>query len=709
MQSDDININHIRERALEAYDLDQPMHRSEAIFRSVAEILIDYGHYTLPEWAPLSFKDGKKKLLVHGYEIDEEFGILTLFYLIDSHSKTPLHNMWNRELCASAEIEHAFESLESLAKLAAAKAIELSDDADPAAEMCELLYQFGSMGDNRISLSIFTTGEVSREGWKRSDRAQFHTSVWDSFRICNALKTSAEQLNISFEKYGGIDCLLDEQDFIAMQDKKTAVLLGKMPGDCLADLYFNHRTRLLQQNIRAFLNFSGKINRGIRDTIKSEPDRFLSYNNGIAATASEVSLIKQAKGVYKLQSAKEFQIVNGGQTTAALMHTRLDKLSDLKNIQVAMKLTVVSPEELENLVPKISRYANSQNKIQDADFASNHPWLVRLEDLSRKTEAPKDEKSNGQPIIWYFERVRGQYNVDLARCKSPNQKLVFRSRAPARSKFDKTSLASVIMAWEGEPTIVSLGRQKCFGAFMRKLYALKESKNIQGEILPSALDFKKISVLHILKREAGEICRELEISTIRSTVINYGIALISYETKGKLPFEEIWKNQKIPTSLFQNLRLVIRGVEKLLHKEAADKKQIVTEYAKKQECFKAVLESAIRWDLQPSSGWSSFSISEMAGHHEKQEDSEIFSRFSEQEWIKISRALEKKTRNNALSAMAKEMAKTSKQKKQPTAKQRRILAKGLILLKNNGVLGIGIEKIAPTEWNNLEKISSTDT
>ena len=704
MHSHDININQIRERALEAYDLEQPMHRNEAIFRSIAELLIDCGHYTLPEWAPLSFKDGKKKHTVHGYEIDEEFNILTLFYLIDSHSKTPLYNSWTRELCSSSEIDYAVESLESIATLAS-NIIQPADDSDPASEMCDLLHQFASQGKNRISICILTTGELSKEGWKRSDRANFHTSVWDSFRICNALKSSTEQLSISFEKYGGIDCLLDEKDFLAMQNKKTAVLLGKMPGECLADLYFDHRTRLLQQNIRAFLNFSGKINRGIRDTIKSEPDRFLSYNNGIAATASEVILKKQADNVYKLISAKDFQVVNGGQTTAALMHTRLDKLSDLSNIQVAMKLTVVSPQELENLVPKISRFANSQNKIQDADFASNHPWLVRLEDLSRKTEAPKDDKSNGQPITWYFERVRGQFNVDLSRCKSPSQKTFFRSRSPARCKFDKTSLASVIMAWEGEPTIVSLGRQKCFGAFMKKLYALKESKNVKEEILPSATDFKKISVLHILKREAGQICKELDISTIRSTVINYSIAFFSYETKGKLPFEEIWKNQKTPDNLYKNLRLVIRGVEKILHREAAEKKQIVTEYAKKQECFKTIIESSIEMDLKSCSGWSSFSISEMLNNIEQKEEAEIFVRFTEQEWIKISRALEKKTRNNAFASMAKEMAKTSKQKKKPTAKQSRILAKCLLLLREKDVSGVGIEKVLPTEWNNLEKIA----
>ena len=49
-----------------------------------------------------------------------------------------------------------------------------------------------------------------------------------------------------------------------------------------------------------------------------------------------------------------------------------------------MKLSVVSPEKSGEMIPLISRYANSQNKVSDADFFSNHEYHRRVEQISRR-------------------------------------------------------------------------------------------------------------------------------------------------------------------------------------------------------------------------------------------------------------------------------------------------------------------------------------
>src|SRR5690606_23215462 len=92
--------------------------------------------------------------------------------------------------------------------------------------------------------------------------------------------------------------------------------LAIIPGHALATIYERYGSRLLEQNVRSFLQFTGKINNGIRKTIKDEPVMFLAFNNGIAATAEEVTIEKSRDGKgFLISKVKDFQIVNGGQTT----------------------------------------------------------------------------------------------------------------------------------------------------------------------------------------------------------------------------------------------------------------------------------------------------------------------------------------------------------------------------------------------------------
>jgi hypothetical protein len=655
----------------------------------------------------LTLKIGRKTATTHGYEHDEEMGILTVFHVVDCHEARDLHQTWERELCPSGAIDKAVAELEAIVKSAKESQLPPLDASDPASDMCRLLHRFAAQSESRFSLCIWTTGELSREGWKRSEQSPYHTEVWDGSRLCSLLESGHEPLTVDFRAYGGgIDCLLDDRDFDKLAATGGAVMLGKIPGECLADIYFQHRTRLLQQNVRAFLNFAGSVNKGIRDTVKTEPERFLSYNNGIAVTASGVDLERVAPGVYRLLCARDFQIVNGGQTTAALMHTRLDSHSDLKPIQVAMKLTVVKPADLDSLVPKISLYANSQNKVQEADFASNNPWLVKLEDISRKIEASRDEKSAGQPIQWYFERVRGQYNVDLGKQQGA-QRNAFKAKRPSRTKFGKTDLATAAMSWEGEPQVVSLGRQKCFGNFIRKLTGAKELAHKGTTVEPSEEDFRRLCCLLILRREAIATCKELEVSAYRANVITYAMALISSRTKTKLPFTDIWTSQALPQAVTKMLRIALLGCDKVIREEAAHRKQNVTEFAKKDDCWSAVLAAPIQIDAAMGTGkWDGFSVADTVRTPEMIEATEMFFQFSHAEWKKIALAVEECVNNPVYHGVALTMAKNTEMRKKPSDKQARILAKSLLKLRGLGLMPSILVRILPEQWQILEQLAA---
>ena len=83
-----------------------------------------------------------------------------------------------------------------------------------------------------------------------------------------------------------------------------------IPGIILANIYEQYGLRLLEQNVRSFLQFTGKINRGIRETIINEPHMFLAFNNGISATAEEVHLVDKPEYSSRLITyIKDFQIV----------------------------------------------------------------------------------------------------------------------------------------------------------------------------------------------------------------------------------------------------------------------------------------------------------------------------------------------------------------------------------------------------------------
>lgn len=684
------------------------MGRDEAIFCAISEVLSEGGHFVLPEWAPFSVKIGRKTATAHGYEHDEDMDILTIFHQIDCHEDRDLHQVWDRVLCPSGDIERAVSELEAIVNLARENKLPDLDAANRASDMCRLLHRFAGKSENRICLCIWTTGELSKEGWKRSDKSPFHTVVWDASRLISILDSGHEPLTVDFRSHGGgIDCLLDDSEYEKLSATGGAVMLGKIPGECLADIYYVHRTRLLQQNVRAFLNFSPRsVNAGIRDTIKTEPERFLSYNNGIAVTASGVDLERVAPGVYRLLCARDFQIVNGGQTTAALMHTRLDSQSDLKPIQVAMKLTVVRPEDLDSLVPKISLYANSQNKVQEADFQSNNPWLVKLEDISRQIEASKDEKSAGQPIHWYFERVRGQYNVDLTKLQGA-QRNAFKAKRPPRTKFSKTDLATAAMSWEAEPQVVSLGRQKCFGYFIRKLTGAKDMAHKGTTVEPSEEDFRRLCCLLILRREAMAACKELEIAAYRANVIAYAMALISARTKTKLPFADIWAAQSLPQNVMKMLRIALLGCDTVIREEAVKRRKNVTEFAKKDDCWSAVLTAPIEIEAGIGNGkWDRFSVADTVRTPEMIEATEMFFQFDSEDWRRIAKAVEECVNNPVYHGVALTMAKNTEMRKKPSDKQARIIAKGLLKLRDQGLLPSILARIVPEQWRVLEQLAA---
>jgi hypothetical protein len=356
--------------------------------------------------------------------------------------------------------------------------------------------------------------------------------------------------------------------------------LAIFPGEALYRLYEEFGPRLLEYNVRAFLQVTGRINRGIRDTLREEPHHFMAYNNGISATVDEIRTAAAPDGL-KITGFRGLQIVNGGQTTASIHRARKRDRLDLSKVHVAAKITRLPSDRVEEMVPKISRFANTQNVIQEADFSSNEPFHIALERLSKLIWAP------GERSRWFYERSRGQYRTALSiEGSTPARLREFRERTPASHRFAKTDLARAVNTWNRLPHIVSGGAQKNFVMFMRML------RDHYGKAWEPDENYYRTTVSQIiLYTSAQRVVRQEGFPAYRANIACYLLSYLSHRTGGRLLLDEVWRRQGVSPALDRLLRAWSHAIDRRIQESAAGKN--VTEWCKKEACWVAVKSLAL--------------------------------------------------------------------------------------------------------------------
>lgn len=320
--------------------------------------------------------------------------------------------------------------------------------------------------------------------------------------------------------------------------------LAYFPAPILARIYGEHGQRLLERNVRAFLQSKGKINRGLQKTLKEEPHRFLAYNNGLCCTAAEVRAPNGA-----IEWVKDFQIVNGGQTTASIYHALKKEKVDISHVTVQVKLTVLKdPSKVSEIVPLISRYANSQNKVNGADFAANGRFHHVLEQLSRAVWAPAASGLQ-RGTHWYYERARGSFADDKARQGTPALKKKWELENPPKQKFTKTDLAKYEHAWLGVPHLVCLGAEKNFNK-------LAERMEDEGEPVVDVNYFQRLIAKAILFRTAEKVFSSLDLTGYRANSVAYAVAWLAERSQRRIDLDRIWMEQRLSPALVDALGLV---------------------------------------------------------------------------------------------------------------------------------------------------------
>lgn len=562
-----------------------------ACVREMAERLVQAEE--LADWT-LCIHQGRgtrrREHVVDGFSYDEiELDSSVSLIIADFHESTEPPTL---------TVKQASDLFDKIINFVAdAYAGKLHEELEPSTPACDLanwLYQHqASINSIRLFLA---TNAVFAAGRKEipsksigATRTELH--VWDAarfFQVEGAGGREPIEINLTDFQDGGIPAIR-----AGIGDVGYESFLSAVPGKVLADLYDKYGSRLLEGNVRSFLSTKANVNRGIRNTILHEPHRFFAYNNGITATATGVKL--EEKGAHCFVTyVKDLQIVNGGQTTASLFTALRKKESQLDNLFVQVKLSIVTPEIASEMIPLISRFANTQNKVSEADLFANHPFHRKIEEISRRLFAPPRQGAQHM-TRWFYERARAQYLNEQARL-TPARKKEYLIQNPKDQLITKTDLAKYENSWAQLPHIVSMGAQKNFSRF---------AERIDDQWNRASEEFNDRWFQHMVAKAILFHCTEDIVSAApwyqsgyRANIVTYSVAKLAHvvQIQGNghvLDFDHIWKRQGISPALERQLSLIAKAAFDVLV-SPPNEFQNVTEWAKKQDCWNLLRDSPVQ-------------------------------------------------------------------------------------------------------------------
>ena len=563
----------------------------EAFTRRFLDLLAEAGEIADAETCYFA----RQSIRVDGYSADENEDTLDLFVTLRNGGEIP-------ERIDKAKVDRLFKQLAGFYSKAQLGLHAKMEEVEPAFELTQKIHLQHQQNDgfSRVRLFLVTDGIVNVSRLPDAPElgvADVSLHVWDLERLFRWYGSGRDREAIDVVLADGdlppVNCLEFDQagaDYVSY--------LAIFPAEVLVSVYGRFGPRLLERNVRSFLQVRGEINKGIRGTILNEPDRFFAYNNGLTATASEIEVERGQGGSLRIRRMVDLQIVNGGQTTASLFRAVRKDKADVSRIAVQVKLNRVrEPEALDELVGHISKFANSQNKVSVSDLSANDPFNQKLEELSRTIWAPATGGSQLE-TKWFYERARAQYADGLATADTTARKSKFEREYPKRQLFGKTDVAKYEMAWSQHPQFVSRGAQKCFVFFNEEVakrgVGFRPDKSFYCNLISKKILFDAVDRM-VLKKKYS----------YKAQVVAYTVAWLSFCTGRRFDFERVWIDQAISEPVLEFLDSLIDMVHPVISTPAGGRN--VTDWYKSEACWKAVqlleatLPSSLRCQVERSS------------------------------------------------------------------------------------------------------------
>ena len=532
------------------------------------------------------FEDKEKNIKINGYSLNESRDRLQI-YIVNEPAMSPLANEKELSISLKSYYEELFISSKNFVKFSFLG--YLKDDIMDAHPINYLThYMSSSEAVNEIdvveiflitpTLSLETRGAIPYPKRFVFDNEEIKLTVnrnGQSEKKAIIIEKKIIDLNylfdVSISKGSEYDLIVDfEKDLggkievlKAANEENFETYLCVIPATAIASLYKNAGgTRILEKNVRSFLQFGKKsVNSGMKSTILKAPEKFIAFNNGLTITATD-KIIEEINGRLYLKSLTNFQIVNGGQTTATIFFSNkeglnIDKINLMAKINVAKN---ISESDLETLIDEISYFSNRQTKVSGVDNNKIKPQLDKIKSLSNSVVTPSGSK-------WFFERLKGQFGT-MIRMAGGNKARIEREY-PKDRRFTKEILGKYYTSWGEKPYLVKLGGDKVFGYFSEELVGDGDKKK------PQIIDRKfyeeliaKMILVKSLEKIYGQ--GKNSIGQLRAAVIPYSISVLYLFTNGSktspdFDLGKIWLKESLEKDLadfFKNLMTLVNTLLK---------------------------------------------------------------------------------------------------------------------------------------------------
>lgn len=552
--------------------------------KSLIDYVVESGEALAPELCECQSNPNNDKLTgrykLNAFDYSESSGILDLFGTIFYEGQSPV--------LSQGATERTVNELSCFFRLAieGQEAKRAYEDSEVRNVMDSIKEEYDNKRIELVRIFVLSNGfkNVEMDDWEdgefRKNAASNYTipieyHIWDMEEVFKAeqVRRNNQEIIINFDSnyHAKLEC-------IETFDEKNGIksYLTIMPAIVLALIYSKYKVRLIDKNVRNFLGGKIKVNSEMARTIAETPELFFSYNNGISSTAAEVNIQIDESGRKYISSIRNWHIVNGGQTTSTI-YNALKKKGMEENLQkafVSVKVSEVSysaEQNIKNLVGDIAKYANSQTKIKDSDLSANAPYMLELQEQSRKEWATD---AYGHQTLWYFERLRGQFLTDKSMAGGVGTQKVkrFEEERPQNQRFNKADIAKLEMAWNERPYDACKGGEVCFDKYW-KLISTNTPKVDEiyfHNIVAKSIIYKRVNSIIISRGNKGHA----------ATIASYTLALLALRSKKKLNLDYIWQNQRVHEDLIPIIEECIKAVSEQLRVMATQDKNPQTESKK---------------------------------------------------------------------------------------------------------------------------------
>lgn len=494
--------------------------------------LTEAGETFVSDCTLVDFKKDGENMKLDGYAFNEYFRSLTLIVSKYQGKSKP-------EKVKKTEIDKLLKKVLKFYKTCGTDSFEALEESSDGYQAYEFIKKH-KQDIETVKIILLTNDETVQyiPEDTRNGKVSISYDVWDIERLYQSVlggQAVERQLVVKLKKKYSTSLPLIK---VKGENDIYDCYIGVISGNLLARIYESEGQELIQKNVRSFLQATGKVNKGIKVSLANEPQMFMAYNNGISTVADSIVVENDLNDgdVVNITEITGWQIVNGGQTTASIYNAYKSKLP-LDQVNVQIKLSVIKQkDQAEDIIHNISKYANSQNKINMSDFNANDTYHVKMERLSRLTPIPVIKGKSTD--YWFYERARGQYLVELNRQPTTAAKREFKNRCPKKRCISKTVAAKCVMAYQGYPYIVSKGLETNFVFFSDKVSNGEFSE-------PSEQSYIEMISRVILFNSYDEVIKNLKFGGFKAQQDYYTVALIGKYHSDLINPQEIWNKQTI--------------------------------------------------------------------------------------------------------------------------------------------------------------------